>query len=64
MNQGSKPASSPSKDENLAVFSASESAGVVIAYATMTGRATVVDAHDQPQIIISIPTKDLPPLGD
>lgn len=46
------------------VFSVAESAGVVIAHAMITGSATVLDAEGQPQIIISIPTKDLPSLVD
>lgn len=67
MSQGRKDTSSTTRVDASPAFSEAEystDAGKVIAHAAATGNAVVARADGSPRVVISIPTVDLPPLGD
>jgi hypothetical protein len=67
MSQGRKDTSSTTRVDASAAFSEAEyaaDAGKVIAHAALTGNAVVARADGSPRVVISIPTVDLPNLGD
>jgi hypothetical protein len=67
MDHRHKTSSSAALESPSGVFSEAEYAadvGKVIAHAAATGRAIVATADGRPRVVISIPTADLPTLGD
>jgi hypothetical protein len=63
--QGERPAATTT--ENASTFSEAEyaeNARKVVAHAAATGTAIVSTAEGTPRVVISIPTVDLPTLGD
>jgi hypothetical protein len=67
MDQPIKNRSSAGRSESSATFSETDYAndpGKVMAHAAATGTAVVVNAEGRPRVIITIPTTDLPVLGD
>ena len=67
MDQRHNDRSPEDRGESSATFSEadySSDPGKVIAHAAATGTAIVVNADGRPRVIITIPTADLPVLGD
>ena len=67
MTQGRKHPQSPVRADAEAAFSEADysaDAGKVIAHAVATGTAVVARPDGSPRVVISIPTVDLPTLGE
>lgn len=67
MDQKLKDLSSLARVEASTSFSEADysaDAGKIIAHAAATGSAVVIGADGQPRVVISIPTVELPTLGD
>jgi len=67
MYQRAKAPSPHAQASESGVFSEAEysaDAGKVIAHAAATGSAVVASPDGRPRVVISIPTVDLPTLGD
>jgi hypothetical protein len=67
MNQRRTAPSTAAPADGSNVFSEADysaDAGKVIAHAAATGSAVVASADGRPRVVITIPTVDLPTLGD